>query len=147
MQAQNPLCLKASNWLIFVSFGKQSFSNIVLSFFKYLNIFFERTKKPPLIYSVGFSFIVLILDFESINKTPLAKIAGIFIAENILNWVPKNTHDYNKLIKPDNLIKVLKKNNFKINHIQGMNFNPITREWNLSENFHPINYFCTAELI
>ena len=41
----------------------------------------------------------------------------------------------------------LKKNKFKIKNIEGMNFNPLTREWNLSKNFYPINYFCTAELI
>ena len=85
--------------------------------------------------------------FSTINKTQLAKITSIFIAENILNWVPKNTHDYNKLIKPEDLIKVLKKNNFKINNIEGMNFNPLTQEWNLNKNFYPVNYFCTAELI
>ncbi len=85
--------------------------------------------------------------FSTINKTQLAKITSIFIAENILNWVPKNTHDYNKLIKPEDLTKVLKKNNFKIKNIEGMNFNPLTQEWNLSKNFYPINYFCTAELI
>ena len=84
--------------------------------------------------------------FSTINKTQLAKITSIFIAENILNWVPKNTHDYNKLIKPEDLIKVLKKNKFKIKNIEGMNFNPLTREWNLSKNFYPINYFCTAEI-
>ena len=85
--------------------------------------------------------------FSTINKTQLAKITSIFIAEYILNWVPKNTHDYNKLIKPEDLTKVLKENNFKINNIEGMNFNPLTQEWNLSKNFYPINYFCTAELI
>ena len=85
--------------------------------------------------------------FSTINKTQLAKITSIFIAEYILNWVPKNTHDYNKLIKPEYLIKVLKKNNFKINNIEGMNFNPLTQEWNLNNNFYPVNYFCTAELI
>ena len=85
--------------------------------------------------------------FSTINKTQLAKITSIFIAEYILNWVPKNTHDYNKLIKPKDLIKVLKKNNFKIINIEGMNFNPLTQEWKLSKNFYPVNYFCTAELI
>ena len=85
--------------------------------------------------------------FSTINKTQLAKVTSIFIAEYILNWVPKNTHDYNKLIKPDDLIKVLKNNNFKIINIEGMNFNPFTQEWSLSKSFYPINYFCTAELI
>ena len=39
--------------------------------------------------------------FSSINRTILSKILAIFIAEQILCWVPKKTHSYDKLIKPD----------------------------------------------
>ena len=35
---------------------------------------------------------------STINKTLIAKFFAIFLAEEILKWVPKNTHDYNKLI-------------------------------------------------
>jgi len=87
-----------------------------------------------------------ILILSTINQTILAKIFGIYMAENILNWVPKNTHDYNKLIKPDDLKKILLKNNFKLMNLNGMNFNPITREWALSKDIFPINYFCSAKL-
>ena len=51
------------------------------------------------------------------------------------------------MIDVKDLIKVLKKNNFKITNIEGMNFNPLTQEWYLSKNFYPVNYFCTAEFI
>ena len=61
--------------------GRQSFSNIVLSFFKYLNTLFDKTKKPPLIYSIGFSLIVLILDLELINNTPFGFL--YFTAVNV----------------------------------------------------------------
>ena len=87
-----------------------------------------------------------ILILSTINQTILAKIFGIYMAENILNWVPKNTHDYNKLIKPNDLKKILLKNNFKLMNLNGMNFNPITREWALSKDIFPINYFCSAKL-
>ena len=87
-----------------------------------------------------------ILILSTINQTILAKIFGIYVAENLLNWVPKNTHDYNKLIKPNDLKKILLKNNFKLMNLNGMNFNPITREWTLSKDIFPINYFCSAKL-
>ena len=86
------------------------------------------------------------LILSTINKTHFANFFGIFIAENILKWVPKNTHNYNKLIKPETLKKELINNNFKIINTVGMNFNPISREWKLNNNLLPINYFCSAEL-
>ena len=87
------------------------------------------------------------LIISTINKNHLSKFFGIFFAENILKWIPKNTHNYDKLIKTEKLKLILIKNKFKIINIEGMNYNIITREWNLSKKFFPINYFCTAELI
>jgi len=87
-----------------------------------------------------------VIIISTINQTLLSKYIGIYLAENILKWIPKKTHDYNKLIKPNKLKNILIKNNFKIKNTMGMNYNFITREWELSENFFPINYFCTAIL-
>ena len=83
---------------------------------------------------------------STINRTKLAKIFGIYVAENILKWVPKNTHDYNKLIKPTELKDILSQNNFTIKNLMGMNYNLIERNWYLSKEIYPINYFCTAEM-
>tara|TARA_Y100001970_G_C14206671_1_gene844475 strand:- start:1507 stop:2214 length:708 start_codon:yes stop_codon:yes gene_type:complete len=88
-----------------------------------------------------------LLIISTINQTQLAKIFAIFMAENVLKWIPKDTHHYKKLIKPDNLKKILIKNNLSVENTEGLNFNPISREWSLSKNLLPINYFCTAKLI
>lgn len=85
------------------------------------------------------------LIISTINKTYLSKIFAIEIAENLLNWVPKNTHSYDKLIKPQVLKKTLIKNNLSFLNIMGMNYNPIFREWKLNKKYYPINYFCTAQ--
>ena len=87
-----------------------------------------------------------LLILSTINRTKLSKIFAIFVAENILKWVPKNTHDYNKLVKPIELKKSLIENNFKIKNINGINFNLFIREWELSDKKFYINYFCTAKL-
>ncbi len=83
---------------------------------------------------------------STINRNLLSKLFAIDIAENILNWIPKGTHDYNKLIKPEELRIILSKENFYFNNIQGLAFDPLNREWKLSKNYM-INYFCTANLI
>ena len=84
--------------------------------------------------------------FSSINKTQLSKFFAIYVAENLLNWIPKNTHNFNKLVSPKKLEKILIQNNFIIKNITGMNFNPFTRQWTLIKNVYPINYFCTATI-
>ena len=60
--------------------------------------------------------------FSTINRTKLSKIFAIFLAENILKWVPKKTHNYNKLVTPYELEKTLIKNDFIIKNINGYEF-------------------------
>ena len=38
--------------------------------------------------------------FSTINRTRKAQALAIFMAENILRWVPRGTHEYDKLVKP-----------------------------------------------
>ena len=85
--------------------------------------------------------------FSSINRTILSKILAIFIAEQILSWVPKKTHTYSKLIKPEELILLIEKNKMKTIDLTGLVFNPFIAEWSLNKNRTRINYFFTAEKI
>ncbi len=87
-----------------------------------------------------------IIIISTINRNLFSKLFAISIAENILNWIPRGTHDYNKLIKPAELKKTLLKENFHFNNIKGLVFDPFNREWKLSKNYL-INYFCTANFI
>ena len=83
---------------------------------------------------------------KNLNKNGIIIISTINIAENILKWIPKRTHDYYKLIKPEELKKTLTQENFHFKNIKGLVFDPLNREWKLSNNYM-INYFCTANLI
>lgn len=85
--------------------------------------------------------------FSTINRTLHSKIFAIFIAEEILKWVPKKTHNYRKLVKPKELTSFLEKNNMKILDITGLVLNPISGDWFLNKKMTKINYFCTAERI
>ena len=87
-----------------------------------------------------------IIVISTINRNSLSKLFAISIAENILKWIPKGTHDYNKLIKPEELKETLTQENLHFKNIKGLVFNPLNGEWKLSKNYM-INYFCTANLI
>lgn len=87
-----------------------------------------------------------LLIISTINRNVISKIFAIYIAENILRWIPKNTHSYNKLIKPEELIDSLKNREFEIIDVSGMKYNILNGDWKLSRG-KEINYFCSAKLI
>ena len=87
-----------------------------------------------------------LLFLSTINRNIISNILAIKIAENILKWIPKNTHDYKKLIKPDELEKVLKKENYSIIDFSGLIFDPFASEWKLRKYNKIVNYFCVAKL-
>ena len=85
-----------------------------------------------------------ILIISTINRNVISKISAIYIAENILKWIPKGTHEFNKFIKPSEIHTCLKNNNFKFKDITGLEFSLLDYEWKLTNNTN-INYFCTYE--
>ncbi len=75
----------------------------------------------------------------TLNKTLKSYIFAIVGAEYILKWLPIGTHDWEKFVSPDELVKILKKNNLHLKNLDGMNFNLLNDKWNLS-NDTSVNY-------
>ncbi|CAH2084696.1 unnamed protein product [Euphydryas editha] len=63
------------------------------------------------------------------NRTRLMHIFGIIIAENILKILPQGTHEYDKLITPNEVTFMLEKNNCHVQLIHGMMYDPILNKW------------------
>ena len=80
-----------------------------------------------------------IMFVATINKTLKSYLFAIIGAEYILRWLPIGTHEWEKFVKPEDLIKFLEKNNLKLGHLDGMKFNLVKDEWNLSSDTS-INY-------
>ncbi len=75
----------------------------------------------------------------TINKTFKSYILAIVGAEYILGWLPIGTHEWEKFVKPEDLKKILMNNNLSLNKLDGMNFNIIKNEWNISKDLS-VNY-------
>jgi 2-polyprenyl-6-hydroxyphenyl methylase/3-demethylubiquinone-9 3-methyltransferase len=86
-----------------------------------------------------------ILIISTINKNLISKFLTIDLAENFLNWIPRNTHNYHKFIRPKELEFFLNQNNFKNISFKGLQYNPFKKKWILSENTN-VNYFCSCFL-
>ena len=75
----------------------------------------------------------------TLNKTLKSYMFAIIGAEYILNWLPIGTHDWNKFVKPKDLIFIAKKNNLKLIKTEGVSFNVLKNEWLIS-NDESVNY-------
>ena len=75
----------------------------------------------------------------TLNKTLKSYAFAIIGAEYILKWLPIGTHDWEKFIKPDDLINISKKNNLSLKKIDGMTFNILDNSWKVSSDTS-VNY-------
>ena len=80
-----------------------------------------------------------IMFVATLNKTLKSYLFAIIGAEYILRWLPIGTHSWDKFIKPDELIDILKKYNLKLELLDGMNFNLLKDEWFISSD-KSVNY-------
>ncbi|MBL1404480.1 MAG: bifunctional 3-demethylubiquinol 3-O-methyltransferase/2-polyprenyl-6-hydroxyphenol methylase [Hyphomicrobiales bacterium] len=82
----------------------------------------------------------------TINRTPKARALAIFMAEKVLRWLPEGTHQYEKLVKPDEIIAPLKKEGVAILDQTGVFYNPFTDQWNKSRDMD-VNYMLLGKRV
>ena len=80
-----------------------------------------------------------IMFVATLNKTLKSYIFAIVGAEYVLRWLPIGTHEWEKFIRPDDLISILKKNNLTLDKLDGMKLNLLTDKWNISSD-KSVNY-------
>ena len=96
-----------------------------------LNFFLKSCSK--LLKKNGLMFIA------TINKTLKSYMFAIVGAEYILGWLPIGTHEWEKFVKPEELKKILKKNNLVLSKLDGMHFNIVKNQWKISKDLS-VNY-------
>jgi len=84
------------------------------------------------------------LFLSTINRQPKAYLFGVVAAEYLLKILPKGTHDYKKFIQPAELNTWLRKISFKIQDLQGMTYNPFSRQCHFNDDID-INYILHAK--
>jgi 2-polyprenyl-6-hydroxyphenyl methylase/3-demethylubiquinone-9 3-methyltransferase len=97
------------------------------------NIDFFIKESSKLLKKNGVMFVA------TLNKTLKSYAFAIIGAEYILKWLPVGTHDWEKFVRPDNLIKISKKNNLSLKKLDGMKFNILNNTWKISSDTS-VNY-------
>jgi len=97
------------------------------------NIDFFIKESAKLLKKNGVMFVA------TLNKTLKSYAFAIIGAEYILKWLPIGTHEWEKFIKPNDLIKISEKNNLTLKKLDGMKFNLLDDSWKIS-NDTSVNY-------
>ncbi|MDI1352493.1 MAG: bifunctional 2-polyprenyl-6-hydroxyphenol methylase/3-demethylubiquinol 3-O-methyltransferase UbiG, partial [bacterium] len=93
----------------------------------------KRLLKPN-----GFLFL------STISRTLKAYASAIIAAEYVLNLIPKQTHDYNKFIKPSELTSLARSLDLSLVDMRGLSYNPISRTASLNNDVS-VNYLLVLQ--
>ena len=96
-----------------------------------INFFIKESSK--LLRKDGIMFVA------TLNKTLRSYAFAILGAEYILKWLPIGTHDWEKFVKPSDLINISKKNDLTLSKLDGMKFNIFDNSWKVSDDTS-VNY-------
>ncbi len=72
--------------------------------------------------------------FSTINRNAKAFLFAIVGAEYLLNLLPRGTHEYGRLIRPSELASYCRASELELQQTKGMEYNPLTRRYWLSED-------------
>lgn len=75
----------------------------------------------------------------TLNRTLKSFAFGIVGAEYILRWLPIGTHDWNKFVKPQEIMKMAENSGLRNSDIIGVALNPLTQKWYETSDLN-VNY-------
>lgn len=83
--------------------------------------------------------------FSTINRNPKAFLFAIIGAEYVLRLLPRGTHEYAKFIRPSELVNWSRESNLQVNQMTGLLFNPLTKQYRLSDSDMDVNYMISTQ--
>lgn len=77
--------------------------------------------------------------FSTLNRNLKSYLFAVVGAEYILNLLPRGTHEYDKFIKPSELVRYCRESELEASELVGMTYNPLTKVYSLSDDTD-VNY-------
>lgn len=77
--------------------------------------------------------------FSTLNRNAKAYALAVLAAEYVLNLLPRGTHDYEKFIKPAELVTWTREAGLTSLELAGIQYNPISRQYSQSHDTS-VNY-------
>jgi 2-polyprenyl-6-hydroxyphenyl methylase/3-demethylubiquinone-9 3-methyltransferase len=77
--------------------------------------------------------------FSTLNRNPKSFLFAIVGAEYVLRLLPRGTHEYARFIRPSELSRWCRESGLLLQGTRGMQYNPLTRRYWLSDDTS-VNY-------
>jgi 2-polyprenyl-6-hydroxyphenyl methylase/3-demethylubiquinone-9 3-methyltransferase len=77
--------------------------------------------------------------FSTINRNIKAYLLAVLTGEHLLKLLPKGTHQYEKFIRPSELVNWCGEHELKLNDLTGMDYNPLSGHCSLAKKTD-VNY-------
>lgn len=74
------------------------------------------------------------------NRTLKSYVLGILVAENVLGWAPKGSHEHEKFVKPSELAAFFRNNGITLLDVKGLTYSVFQCEWRITQDTD-VNYF------
>lgn len=81
--------------------------------------------------------------FSTISRNPKAYLFAVIGAEYILNLLPRGTHDYERFIRPAELVRFCREAALHSEEIIGLHYNPLSKQYSLGPG-SDVNYLIRA---
>jgi 2-polyprenyl-6-hydroxyphenyl methylase/3-demethylubiquinone-9 3-methyltransferase len=85
-----------------------------------------------------------LLIVSTLNRTLKSLALGVGMAEYVLRWVPRGTHDWRKFVRPSELARGIRGVGFDLVDVTGLVFDPRAGEFRLDPGDLAVNYFASA---
>ena len=82
--------------------------------------------------------------FSTINRTPKAYALAIVAAEYVLRMLPRETHDYARLVRPSELARWGRSANLRLADVTGVSWSALARRFRLGRD-PAVNYLAAFE--
>ena len=77
--------------------------------------------------------------FSTLNRNVKSYLFAIVGAEYLLKLIPKNTHDFAKFIRPNELAEMARQSGLNLMDMTGLTYNPFTQKYSLTADVS-VNY-------
>ncbi|MCE5393508.1 MAG: bifunctional 2-polyprenyl-6-hydroxyphenol methylase/3-demethylubiquinol 3-O-methyltransferase UbiG [Acidithiobacillus sp.] len=82
--------------------------------------------------------------FATLNRNPKSYLLAILGAEYLLRLLPRGTHDYEKFIRPGELLEMARANHLRMMDLRGMHYDPWRHQARLVPDVS-VNYLCHCQ--
>lgn len=81
---------------------------------------------------------------STLNRTPQSYAFGVLMAEHVLRWLPVGTHEWQKFVKPSEMMQWANDAGFEAKDVTGIVYKPFSKSFELDARNVAVNYLFSA---